>query len=105
MLDNLFKKYLNVSNYKEHKLYLLARDSSIEALEPKKIADGRIAIYEGYLDGFVIGYVETNLKIAVKYIKLQLKTDTLNLLEIEEVYSLYREDVLHLLKEILNGNI
>ena len=59
MLDNLFKKYLNVSNYKEHKLYLLARDSSIEALEPKKIADGRIAIYEGYLDGFVIGYVET----------------------------------------------
>ena len=105
MVEDLFKKYLNILDYSEHKLYKHAKDDTLREAVQKKIGDDRYYTYQGYMQGYIIGYIETVLKIAVKHIKLQLKADTLDLAHIEEAYYITREDVLYILKEILNGKI
>lgn len=102
MLDNLFEKYLNVSDYFNHTLYIKANAIAIDSANEQGIEDH---IYEGYIIGFIKGYIETTFKAVISTIKMQLKEDTLELADIEKYYYLGREDILYLLKQILNNNL
>lgn len=102
MVASLFEKYLNIREYYMHPLYRAAHADAIANADKKGVED---SIYEGYVIGYEKGYIETTFKLAIGNIKSQLKEDVLELANIEKYYELRREDVLYLLKQILNNNL
>lgn len=105
MIEDLFKKYLNVHDYGEHLLYRSARAYALSSVAKKSMVGDRCSNYQTYIEGFIEGYIQEILKGLVILIKLELRQGVLGLNEIEKMYHISRSETLYLLKQILNDNI